>query len=91
MVKALIASGDNVVIMSGRDGSAEQATREWLTKHVAPDLPLHMRQPGDMRPDSIVKYELFSAHIAESNSNYQPSKSLKVIFNRYELLKFPCY
>lgn len=67
MVKALIASGDNVVIMSGRDGSAEQATREWLTKHVAPDLPLHMRQPGDMRPDSIVKYELFSAHIADKH------------------------
>lgn len=64
LVKDLVAAGEHVVIMSGRDGSCRRETQEWLDKHVAPGLPLHMRAAGDQRKDSIIKYELFQEHIA---------------------------
>lgn len=64
VVRALLAAGQHVTVMSGRDGSAYDATAAWLTEHVAPGLPLHMRAAGDVRPDFIVKHELFREHIA---------------------------
>jgi predicted kinase len=64
LVKDLIVSGENVIIMSGRDGVCRAQTEAWLDQHVAPGLPLYMRAAGDQRKDSIIKYELFQEHIA---------------------------
>jgi predicted kinase len=64
LVKDLIAAGEHIIVMSGRDGSCRAETQTWLDQHVAPGLPLHMRTAGDTRKDSIIKYELFNEHIA---------------------------
>lgn len=64
LVRDLIAAGENVIIMSGRDGVCRPQTEAWLAEHVAPGLPLHMRAAGDQRADSIVKWELFRDHVA---------------------------
>lgn len=64
MAQALILAGETIVVMSGRDGICFPETQGWLDKYVAPGLPLFMRAPGDRRPDSIVKFELFQAHVA---------------------------
>lgn len=64
-VRALREQGVEVIIMSGRDGSCRAETQAWLDTHVAPGLPLHMREAGDSRPDHVVKLELFNKHIAD--------------------------
>lgn len=68
LVRELIASGQHVTIMSGRDGVCRAQTAAWLREHVGVDLPLFMRAAGDSRPDFVVKLELFDAHIAGKRS-----------------------
>lgn len=63
-------SGIRVIILSGRDGCCEVATREWLIKHRIVFDHLIMRAPGDMRKDTIVKEEIFWRDIAD-NYNVQ--------------------
>ncbi len=53
-----------IIVMSGRDGSCRQQTIDWLVENKVPFDSLHMRAAGDMRKDSIVKRELFDAHVA---------------------------
>lgn len=64
LVKDLVAAGQHVIVMSGRDGSCEEQTRTWLDTHVSPGLPLYMRKANDSRRDDIIKYELFTKHVA---------------------------
>jgi predicted kinase len=72
LVAALAATGVAVLIMSGRDeGRARKPTIAWLNKHLpveVSDGALFMRPAGDTRKDSIVKRELFDAHVRD---NYQ--------------------
>lgn len=71
VVRALIEAGLDPIFMSGRTDGCRTDTEVWLLKHVfgtemmTPKLraPLFMRASGDMRPDSVVKLELFNAHI----------------------------
>lgn len=71
VVRALIEAGLDPIFMSGRTEGCRTDTEVWLLKHVfgaemmTPKLctPLFMRASGDMRPDSVVKLELFNAHI----------------------------
>lgn len=52
-----------LIIFSGRDDSCEQQTREWLKENSIQFDQLYMRKTGDKRKDSIVKRELYEAHI----------------------------
>lgn len=49
---------DELVFVSGRDGSCCDLTHEWLSKHVWRPFKLYMRPAGDMRKDSVVKEEI---------------------------------
>lgn len=60
----LIHETTQIIIMSGRDGSCLHETAAWLDKHDVRFDQLIMRNPGDMRPDWIVKNELFNEHVA---------------------------
>jgi predicted kinase len=63
-VRAMHAAGHEVVFCSGRTEACRDATEKWLAEHAAiPYAALHMRAVGDMRKDSIVKAEIFDAHI----------------------------
>lgn len=66
-VKAARLAGARIVFCSGREAVARKATAEWLAVHVArrPGEPLLMRAEGDRRRDSIVKRELFDAHVRD--------------------------
>lgn len=55
----------HVIIFSGRDGSCREETEAWLRDHNVPYDQLHMREAGDQRKDSIIKRELFDAHIKD--------------------------
>jgi hypothetical protein len=63
-VRALHAAGHAIVYCSGRTEGCRDKTEVWLREHVGvPFEALHMRPVGDQRRDSIVKLELFDAHI----------------------------
>lgn len=64
VVRLLIAAGQHVTIMSGRDSVCRPQTQAWLDEHVGVNLPLYMRAERDQRTDYIVKLELFNEHVA---------------------------
>lgn len=74
-VLAMRAQGYDVIFMSGRDNRYRPETQRFIEKHCVSMLDgapipyqLHMRPEGDQRKDSIVKGELFDAHVANSHN-----------------------
>ncbi len=64
MVRALEGNGECLVlVMSGRDSVCYRDTLGWLHVNNVPFNALFMRAEGDNREDSIIKRELFDAHI----------------------------
>lgn len=55
-----------VIVMSGRDASCRAETAEWLAKHGINYSKLFMRPEGDMRPDNIIKAELFDTYVRDN-------------------------
>ena len=60
--------GYEIIVMSGRDGVSRAKTEQWLHANGINVNYLFMRTAGDMRPDSIIKKELYFAHV-EGNFN----------------------
>lgn len=67
-----LAERYRVVFCSGRPelhksgGNVRALTRQWLREHLGSwtdQSPLFMRAPGDMRPDDIVKREIYHEQI----------------------------
>ena len=52
-----------VILMSGRDSVCRDDTVDWLRKNRVSYTSLFMRNSGDSRKDTIVKKEMFDAHI----------------------------
>lgn len=55
-----------VIVMSGRDESCRDETKMWLDKHNIYYEYLFMRPQGDMRPDNLIKAELFDTHVRDN-------------------------
>ena len=49
------------VLCSGRSEEAREGTERWLRRHGVPYVELHLRPKGDMRPDTVVKEEMWRA------------------------------
>lgn len=54
-----------LILMSGRDEVCRDATVAWLEVHGIGWDHLFMRPAGDMRKDSIIKAEMFDAHVRD--------------------------
>jgi hypothetical protein len=56
----------DIKIFSGRNGESQFETEQWLKDNNIDIKPMHihMREPGDFRPDTEVKQEMFDNHIA---------------------------
>jgi predicted kinase len=54
-----------VILLSGRDSCCRKMTEQWLEDNEVNYDHLYMRTEKDMRPDYIVKEELFWKHIAD--------------------------
>jgi predicted kinase len=63
IVNAWFDTGRDVIFFSGRDGVSYGATADWLEANNFDYDYLYMREAGDMRPDDLVKYEMFNEHI----------------------------
>lgn len=64
LVEGLRYMSHRVIVLSGRDGCCEPATRQWLDDNSIIFDELYMRAPGDRRPDAEIKEELFWTHVA---------------------------
>ena len=59
----LIASGYDIIIVSGREASCIKETTKWLFDNGIYYNKIYMREEGDKRCDSIVKREIAERHI----------------------------
>ena len=70
-----------VIVMTGRDGSAQEDTERWLTRHNVVFDFLFIRAEGDTRKDSIIKRELFDEHVrGKYNVEFVIDDRLQVIY-----------
>lgn len=60
-----VGAESEIIFISGRDEVCRADTEAWLMYHfgLSYSPQLHMRPAGDMRPDWVVKAELFDAHV----------------------------
>ncbi len=65
VVLSIMKHHDHVLLMSGRDSKFRPETERWLATNEVGYTDLHMRAEGDQRKDSIVKRELFDAHVRD--------------------------
>lgn len=57
-----------IIYMSGRENKYRPSTVKFLKKHNLNSkiwTELHMRKTGDYRPDTIIKKELYNAHVKD--------------------------
>jgi len=57
--KSLLRNSRRVIVVTGRRESCRAQTLEWFSKHrmYLRSEDLYMRPDGDMRPDTVVKFE----------------------------------
>jgi hypothetical protein len=63
-ISKLTAAFTKTIVITGRDNRHREVTTKWLADHGVYYERLIMRPEGDVRPDYIVKQELFFAEIA---------------------------
>ena len=63
LISNYLGLGYGLIYLSGREEKFRSQTEEFLRKNDCPKAPLYMRTTGDSRNDTIVKRELFNAHI----------------------------
>ena len=63
IIKTYAALGTKIILISGRDEAARRPTMNWLVYNKIAYDALYMRATGDARKDSIVKKELYEAHV----------------------------
>lgn len=63
-IKQLYTHGSHIIFLSGRHECSRQKSEEWIHKYINIESPeLYMRADGDNRPDTVIKEELYLAHI----------------------------
>jgi len=53
------AAGKKIIILTGRDGTALQKTKDWLEFYEIPFDHIFIRKAGDYRKDSVIKKEIY--------------------------------
>lgn len=67
-VRSIVNNSDEsfkVILLSGRDSVCRDETTAWLMDYSVYFNVLHMRKEGDMRPDTVVKKEIYDEHIKD--------------------------
>jgi predicted kinase len=62
-LKAFQETGFAVLIVSGRDGSCEELTKEWLARNQIEYDGFWMRPAGSMEKDTVIKERIYREHI----------------------------
>lgn len=80
-----------IIILSGRDSVCKNETKEWLDENNVDWDSIYMRAEGDMRPDWIVKNELFQNHVANNYDVEMWFDDRPVVVRLANLLGIRCY
>ena len=59
----ILAPHYEIILVSGRSDESMKHTLVWLEEHNVPYTSILMRKANDFRKDSIIKRELYEAHI----------------------------
>ena len=63
ILKTYHEKGVKIIFMSGREDDSRSQTMNWLHYNKISYNALYMRKKGDQRKDSIIKKELYEAHV----------------------------
>jgi predicted kinase len=63
IIRALNNAGNNIIMVSGRDGSCKKDTEEWLNDNGIGYIHFYIRPAGDSRKDTLIKEEIYHKHI----------------------------
>lgn len=81
-----------VLFVSGRDGSAREATLAWMSEHnILFNGELWMRPAGDNRKDSIIKEEIYRANIEGKYNVLVVFDDRNQVVDLWRSLGLPCY
>lgn len=58
-------SAPDIILVSGRMEKSRKQTEDWLAENHVRYSALHMRKDNDLRKDTIVKREIYDAHIKD--------------------------
>lgn len=61
----LLSELHTILIFSGRDGSCEKQTKDWLFKHDVPYDALFMRPAGNFEKDNIIKRRIYDEQVKD--------------------------
>jgi predicted kinase len=95
-----IKFGDSVFFVSGRPSSANDSTRYWLesildsvceNNDISYWLQLYLREEGDMRPDAIVKKEIYEQHIKDKFNIVAVYDDRRKVVHMWEQLGLPVF
>ena len=75
LIECFQQKGIGIILLTGRDDSYREMTKQWLLKHRVFYHHLFMRLESDRREDAVVKRDIFEENIKE---NY---KTLFVVLN----------
>lgn len=89
--QALSSAGYKILVMSGRDGSCYDITQSWMDSNGMPYDEFVMRAAGDMRPDNVVKAELFDTHIRDNFDVKAIYDDRDQVVEAWRSMGIPCY
>lgn len=80
-----------IIILSGRGSEARHETERWLEKYNIKYYALYMRKAGDMRRDTIVKQEMYDAHIKDKFNVVFALDDRNMMVDHWREMGIPCF
>ena len=106
-VKQMYNSGMKIIFMSGRDSKYREQTERFIQKYLSSlpsvdvnhnvihdgSIPyeLYMRSEGDQRKDSVIKKELFEAHVANKYNIFVVYDDRNSVVDLWRSLGLTCF
>jgi len=81
-----------IIVFSGRDSVCREETIKWLKLYEVPTDFVYMRPEKDLRPDTVIKAELYNLHVkGKYHVEFVLDDRDSVVKMWREELKLPCF
>ena len=91
VVRTMANAGYKIIFLSGRDSVCRADTEKWLFQHAYGTFELFMRPSGDSRKDSLVKRELFDAHVRDHYDVSFTMDDRDQVVSLWRSMGLPCF
>lgn len=89
LVNIYARAGYKILIVTGRDGSCLEATKDWLIRHEIFFDEVFIRQSNDTRKDVIVKTEIYNDYIKNNYNIHLVVDDRPQVIRGWKLLGLP--